>query len=155
MAYFDVAICKRGHRAGRSDSKCIECGANVLLACPNCETSIRGGKKHVSMMLGDMVSYREGDYVRPAFCHSCGSLFPWASRKELIYLLQNQLDDEKMPDADRLQVREQLIALEPPDLDEAEQIRRWSKIKALAPRLMDTGQAIITRVAGEVIVRNL
>ncbi len=107
------------------------------------------------MMLGDMVSYREGDYVRPAFCHSCGSLFPWASRKELIYLLQNQLDDEKMPDADRLQVREQLIALEPPDLDEAEQIRRWSKIKALAPRLMDTGQAIITRVAGEVIVRNL
>src|SRR5690606_36950705 len=85
-------------------------------------------------------------YSPPEFCFSCGSPFPWATRQARIYELQNLLDEEDLDEADRLTVSEQLSALQDPDLDEAEQVERWSRIKKLSPGLMASGQRIIETV---------
>jgi hypothetical protein len=54
-------------------------------------------------------------------------------RKARVYELQNRLDDEELDSATELLVREQLEALTSPDLDEAEQLKRWQRIKSAAP----------------------
>jgi hypothetical protein len=43
-------------------------------------------------------------------------------------------------------VSEQLQALQDPDLDEAEQVERWTRIKKVSPGLMASGQRIIETV---------
>ena len=72
---------------------CSKCGAETIRECPSCRSSIRGNY------------YVEGvidvsDDPIPAYCHSCGSAYPWTrtaldSAKELVEEL-DQLDrDEK------------------------------------------------------------
>jgi hypothetical protein len=73
------------------------------------------------------------EYSPPDFCEDCGAPFPWLSRQGRIYLLENMLDEEALDGANRLEVQEQLEALTNPDLEEAEQERRWRRVKTLAP----------------------
>jgi hypothetical protein len=78
------------------------------------------------------------------FCDRCGSPMPWASRRALLWELENRIeDDPDLSDADRLTIREQFEALHEPDLDEEEQVRRWQRLKALVPGLLHTGRQIL------------
>lgn len=153
MTYFDAAVCKRGHRVGKSDPKCSQCGADVLAKCQECGAGIRGGTQVVTAWFGDHVMKKEGDYIRPAFCNACGSAFPWADRKAHVYRLQNLLDDVDLPEADRLTVREQLEALEQSDLSDEDQRKRWERIRKLAPGFLDSAREVVTKIATEAILK--
>jgi hypothetical protein len=133
--YRPAAICRRGHVASTdiqlspelASTKCGTCGAKIPRACPECNNSIRG-RYYVPGVLG--VGY---EYSPLDFCEDCGAPFPWLSRQGRIYLLENMLDEEAIDGASRLEAQEQLEALANPDLEEAEQERRWRRVKTLAP----------------------
>jgi hypothetical protein len=153
--YTSAAVCRRGHPARIAieyaeepiAQRCDTCGAEVLTACPECGQRIRGG----------FVGVIGGGYIPPDFCDRCGAPFPWLSRQGLIYQLQDMLDEEKLDPATRLEVREQLDALTDPELDEKEQLRRWSRIKRQAPGLWEkTGaQRILVSVVSAAIKHQL
>jgi hypothetical protein len=145
--YRPAAICKRGHVITEDAStgihvteRCEDCGAKVLTACASCDSMIRGDY-FVPGFIGAGVAYK-----RPEFCPSCGVPYPWASRQSRIYELGNLLEEEDLDPAAELQVREQLAALEDPDLGEVEQVTRWERIRAAAPAFWQKSgaQQIIT-----------
>jgi hypothetical protein len=94
-------------------------------------------------------------YSPPDFCDACAAPLPWAARQALVYELQNRLDEEPLDPADELIVGEQLQALTDADLDEAEQVKRWQRVKALAPGLWKTAQPIIETLASAAIKSQL
>ena len=53
----------------------------------------------------------------------------------------NLLDEEELDPATELEVREQLEALTNPELDEAEQERRWKQVREKAPGLWEKSGA--------------
>jgi hypothetical protein len=132
--YKQAAICKRGHVETSNierrpiNERCAECGARILTQCPSCNFRIRGYH-----LIPGVV---HGSYTKPDFCDHCGAAFPWVDRKGRIYELQNRLDDEALDSGTELLVREQLEALINPDLDEADQVKRWGRIKTAAPEFL-------------------
>jgi hypothetical protein len=130
--YRTAAVCRRGHAVHAMthnltdpvEEHCPRCGSVVLTAW--CDHRIRGLPTGVY-----------GRYSPPDFCDRCGAPHPWLSREGRIYLLQNMLDEEQLDPAAELEAREQLEALTNPELDEAEQERRWRKVKQLAPGLLE------------------
>jgi hypothetical protein len=150
-----AAICRRGHvRTSRfepstsnSAPHCKQCGARILVACPSCGYPIPGKFK------GEVSG---GRYAVPGFCEQCGSPFPWVDRQGRLWQLENLLEEDDLSQNDRLIVQEQLTALgEGDELDEADQERRWTRIKSLAPSLIETGRAIIITVTSAAIQRQL
>lgn len=145
--YMPAAVCRRGHvdvidaSLKAPSSHCSTCGAEVLTGCSSCGHRIRG-RYRVPGVIGG------GSYSPPSFCDGCGSPFPWAGRKARVYQLQNLLDEEELDSAAELVVREQLQALLDPDLDDADQARRWKRVKAAAPGFLD-------RAATQPIVQSL
>jgi hypothetical protein len=148
MARYDsAAVCRRGHvftahleRAADVAERCTKCGAEIITTCSTCEARIRGLPANVS-----------AKYLPPDFCDVCGSPFPWLSRQGLIYQLQNMLDEEELDPATRLEVREQLEALAAPELDDEEQLRRWARVKELAPGLWRSSERILVTVVSAAI----
>ncbi len=93
------------------------------------------------------------DYEPPQFCADCGTPFPWVGRQGRIYELMNRLDEEQLDAATELAVREQLEALTSHDLDEDEELRRWERIRKLAPEFWAKAgaQTILTTVVTAVL----
>lgn len=76
---YDMAqICQNGHvvnSSARNHSAfnqkfCSKCGAATMIACPACQEAIRGNY-HIPGVIGG------SRYKRPAYCHECGSAYPW------------------------------------------------------------------------------
>jgi hypothetical protein len=113
------------------------CGAEVLTACEECGSRIRGNPAGMW-----------GDYTPPDFCDVCGTPHPWLSRQGRIYQLQDILDDAEIEPAEKLRAREQLEALTDPDLDEETQAERWARFRRAAPSVWggEAAQRIITTV---------
>jgi hypothetical protein len=128
-------------------ARCSTCGAAVLTACPACGAQIRGS---VPGVIGFAYTPRD-------FCHGCGTPYPWASRQARLYELENVLEEnDNLSDADALTVREQLEALrDNPDEDEAEQVKRWQRIKKVAPSLTDAGSKIFVSVTTAAIQKHM
>lgn len=155
--YSRAAVCKRGHVLTRDISRispgkrCTECGAAVLTGCPACNAPLQGELEVPGVVA---VGFQ---YSPPDFCHDCGSPFPWVGRQGRIYELENLLDAEDLDPADELAVREHLRALASEGLDEAEQTRRWKRVKKLAPGLLQKGgaQRIFESVATAAIRQQL
>jgi hypothetical protein len=153
--YHTAAVCRRGHvesevveyaGAGEIPNRCARCGAEVLTACPSCETRIRGAQGGVY-----------GAYSPPDFCDNCAAPFPWVSRQGRIYELMNLLDEEDLDPATELEVREQLEALTNPDIDEVEAERRWKRVREKAPAFWakSGAQRILETVVTAAIKRQL
>src|SRR5438309_2241460 len=85
---------------------CPDCGAVLLNHCPNCNRFLQP----VAV------------YGKPApFCLECGLPFPWASREEIVYHVQNQLDNADLAEGDRRALQEELNdLLHAPDTQETE-----------------------------------
>ena len=134
------------YRDGPLPARCPKCGAVVLTQCAACNAPIRG------LSTGGYTTFKLSD-----FCTNCGTPHPWASRQARLYELENVLEDnDNLSDADRLTVREQLEALRAnPDEDEAEQVKRWERIKKVAPSLTDAGRQILVSVANTAIQKQL
>ena len=82
MGFYDVAqICLRGHmvndnargRPEHNEKHCSRCGAETILACPSCNTAIRGNY-HL-----ENVVVLSGPAPAPSFCHECGKPYPWTA----------------------------------------------------------------------------
>jgi hypothetical protein len=73
----------------------------------------------------------------------------------MIYHLENLAQNDDLTPAVRLELREQLEALAQPEVSEEEQVRRWGRVRALAPSLWDSGQKIIVNVISDVVKREL
>lgn len=145
--YMTAAICRRGHVETSDISlqsevpdRCITCGSTVITECGACSHRIRG------LYLVESMWGTSGTFSKPSFCDKCGAPHPWADRQARIYELQNILDEHDLDEGNRLAVREQLEALINPDLDEQDQIERWSRIRKLAPAFMTSGQKIAESV---------
>lgn len=114
--------------------RCSECGAEVLRQCPECGTIIPGYQ--------DIAGYMAGPPDKlPVFCIHCGAPFPWLDRQGRVWQLENLLDDEQLDQATELLAREQLQALADPDLSDADQLSRWSRLRQFAPGLFEKSGA--------------
>lgn len=149
--YMDGAVCRRGHpnssdlRYKAASQRCAECGATVLTTCEHCDGRLRGDYDAPGVLLS------VSSYEPPDFCDLCGGPHPWASRPARLYELENILDEQQLNPADRLSVHEQLEGLRSEDLSEAEQEERWSRLKKLAPGMVEAGGRIIESLVSTAI----
>jgi hypothetical protein len=81
---FRVAeVCPNGHVTAKAadtnpelrEKFCRNCGEPTMMDCPSCQTPIRGDY----VVLGGQSLYFK--YDPPAYCHNCGTAFPWTERK--------------------------------------------------------------------------
>ncbi|MBF0285378.1 MAG: DUF2321 domain-containing protein [Magnetococcales bacterium] len=83
MGTYRIAeVCQNGHVSTSSadlypdlrEKFCSKCGENTMMQCPSCRKPIRGyyDSDFVTVIC---------DYHPPAYCHQCGTPFPWTSRK--------------------------------------------------------------------------
>ena len=107
-AYYENAtICLNGHVSSAlvssSTKYCKFCGENTISRCQSCEAPIQGKFKTSRVNAGRK-------YNRPAYCHNCGSPYPWTSK-----IIENAIEllalDEELP-----QDHKELIKLALPDL---------------------------------------
>lgn len=100
-----AVVCKRGHIATRITEAyrvaelgeyCADCGARLYHQCPSCDRQLP---------IIDV-----GADASP-FCIACGLPYPWATRKQLVYHVQNQLERVDLDEGDRRALQEQLEEL--------------------------------------------
>ncbi len=101
-SHYDAAqICQNGHvinsmardYPNSNQDHCEKCGSPTIMACPSCQTEIRG-HHHVPGVIGF------SDYSAPSFCCKCGEPFPWTAAAlraadELADELDGLTDDER------------------------------------------------------------
>lgn len=139
---YSAAVCRRGHpetshielRDEPIPPKCDECGAAILTACPSCQASIRGGIPRV-------IGFH---YDPPAFCHACGSPFPWASEHAIVYDIENHLDEEPdLTEADRRELMKRLAELTDDQADGKRRAAALAFFRKTAPQVWGTVQPAI------------
>lgn len=104
MGYYDVAqICLNGHitnSAFKSSSEnnvkfCRNCGAQTITQCPICNENITG-----DYIEPGFYTALDMDEKAPAFCHNCGSPYPWTQRA--LEGIQEIIDEErKLSDSEK------------------------------------------------------
>ncbi len=80
--YHIAEVCPNGHVSTSSvdanpecrEEYCSKCGEKTITHCPNCNETIRGYYECGVIVIG-------ATFTPPAFCHKCGSPFPWTQRK--------------------------------------------------------------------------
>jgi hypothetical protein len=159
-----AAVCRRGHPESSNldrgyfslnPERCPNCGADVLRSCQGCGRRIAGTSRATIPRGGQILS---PDYAPPDFCDGCGDPHPWASRQARIYQLENLLDQEDIPEPDRLVVAGHLQTLRNLDPDEdPEQSRRlWKAVQRRAPGLFSgIGRRVLDTVLDRAIRRAL
>jgi hypothetical protein len=97
-----AAICGHGHVATDAVEHyqpgrfCADCGAELITACPNCRTPIRGDY-HVPGV------FALSTYTPPAYCFNCGKPFPWTAEKlSAANELADELDGMNADDREKL-----------------------------------------------------
>lgn len=157
--FLGSAICKRGH-VETTEIKpseplnisplCVTCGAEVLVACPGCGCRLRGSGVTPGR-------YYSRETSKKSFCDLCGYVYPWATKLERIYELENRLDQEEIDPADKVAIREQLLKLQAPEVSAEQEKRIWQTIKDKAgnaigvPAVKDLLEGIVSRVVREAI----
>jgi hypothetical protein len=91
--YWDLAqICENGHiinTAIKEQPKlradfCPKCSARTITACHKCGTDIRGQFHAPENPI---------QFVRPSFCHHCGSAYPWTEAIQMLKTLAYTAED--------------------------------------------------------------
>jgi hypothetical protein len=151
-----AAVCLRGHvqdafidvqtlsalrgptqlKAPHVPSFCGQCGGRVLQGCRSCEAGIAG------QMDGRP---RDPAWEPAGFCWKCGVPYPWATREQRLAQLYNVIDDEKLDEADRLAVVEQIAVLSEPvdEVSDEDRVRAGKRVKSLAPKVWEAALPIL------------
>jgi hypothetical protein len=95
--YYSAAVCRRGHvetsvlelNAGMPARRCTECGAPILTECAECHSRVRG-----------TIEGYLGSYEPPDFCDVCACPYPWASRQAIVWHIENQLEEDELPEGE-------------------------------------------------------
>lgn len=145
---YDVQqICKNGHQVtdcyeSNSDQRkqfCQECGAETIIACPNCDTKIRGAQIGVrqSILQARTDAHticREIPADVPCYCQNCGEAYPWTQKKisTAIQILA-EFGDLSEAEKDTLEQDVENIAKDVPEAElSARRIRRiWARGKSV------------------------
>src|SRR6266542_1103276 len=101
MSYDVSQICLNGHTITRNANRfpkfrkkfCKDCGEATIMECSKCNTAIQG-EYYVEG------SFSAAEFPPPNFCHECGNVYPWASRrlesaKELADEFEQLSDEER------------------------------------------------------------
>jgi hypothetical protein len=126
--------------------KCIECGAEVLTGCKKCGVRIPGETTG-----GDIFFSAPPNWL-PYFCESCGSMYPWATKRQRIFELENRLRLEGVEEADYATITEQLEKLLDENLSPEGERKIWEKIKIKAgafffsENVKDIATSLMTKV---------
>ncbi len=138
--YQAASVCKRGHSQETRLTEapdpaslgfCPDCGAVILARCPACGIRIRG-ELHIPSQV-----WFEENFAPRKFCDGCGEPYPWATWQDRIYQLENVLDEERIDEATKLLVREDLKRLRDADgMDQDAQLKIWRQVKDRAPGLL-------------------
>lgn len=153
------AICVRGHQFSTRlepkepefiPDKCTTCGKEILVKCPNCNNRIRGHKAGNGL-------FEFNDIPNPGFCDVCAYLFPWASRADKIYELENRLDAEDIDEDNRKIINTELEKLINPNLSEEDQHRIWARVSEKAGQALRNPAVtqLIENIASKVIVARM
>ena len=156
-SYYDVAqICENGHVTNSmahdypnsNQSHCDKCGAPTIMACPSCQTAIRGFH-HVPGIIG------LANYDAPAFCYKCGKPFPWtAARLRAAENLADELDGLTSDDRESLKKSLHDLVRETPSTRVAE--TRFKKIMRKAGKDGYEGmQSLLTDIVSEVVRKTI
>ena len=156
-SYYDVAqICENGHVANSmahdypesNHDHCDKCGAETIMACPSCQTAIRG-YHHVLGFIGGF------DYNAPAFCYKCGAPFPWtAARLRAAEDLADELDGLTSDDRESLKNSFHDLARETPSTRIAE--TRFKKIMRKAGRDgYESMRSLLTDIVSDVVRKTI
>jgi hypothetical protein len=78
-------VCENGHKitgqysiTSQDQQKfCRKCGANTIIACPNCDEKIQGDRFERRRSRLELV---ESPDV-PSYCPNCGKPFPWTQKR--------------------------------------------------------------------------
>jgi hypothetical protein len=154
--YYDVAqICENGHIVNSmahdypnsNQDYCDKCGAPTIMACPSCETAIRGFF-HDPMGLGF-------SYAAPAFCYNCGNPFPWTTtRLRAAEDLADELDDLAPNDRESLKKSLHDLVRETPKTRLAE--TRFKKIMRKVGRDgYDGMKALLSDIVSDVVRKTI
>jgi Uncharacterized protein conserved in bacteria (DUF2321) len=78
------------------------------------------------------------EYEAPRFCDGCGEPYPWATRQDRIYQLENLLDEEDIDEPTRLLVRQDLerLRVEGAELGRDAELDIWRRVENRAPGLL-------------------
>ena len=120
---------------------CKECGAKVLILCPQCQSQIPGPPTGVMSWA----------YQPAAFCPFCAHPYPWASREAIVHHIENQLEEETdLPEGERRKLTAELNSLrvDPSDPNsEKKQVAALQFLKRAAPRAWNAAQPAIMSLA--------
>ena len=157
-SYYDAAqICENGHVANSmardfpdiNQDHCDKGGAATIMACPSCQTEIRGFY-HVPGVIG-FTNY----YKAPAFCYKCGKPLPWTTtRLRAAEDLADELDG--LTSADRESLKKSLhdLVRETPSTRVAE--TRFKKIMRKAGKDGYEGmRSLLTDIVSEVVRKTI
>ncbi|MBR0316189.1 MAG: DUF2321 domain-containing protein [Synergistaceae bacterium] len=153
MGFYNTAqVCLNGHTitcditsSSLKEKYCSKCGAETIIACPNCNSPIRG-RYEVEGVIS--IGY---NYEPPSYCHNCGKPFPWiesafVAAKELIDEDMQELnDDEKTKFKNALP---DIIANTPRTTFSATRITKY--LKKITPTVQETFKQIFYRFATDV-----
>lgn len=101
------------------------------MSCPECKHRIRGNSYVYGQWKFDVPP-------RPSFCDDCGNAFPWATRVERIYELENRLDREDIDPADKITIGEQLAKLRESGVSADDEKKIWQVIKEKSGKALFT-----------------
>ena len=154
--YYDVAqICENGHIVNSmahdypssNQDHCDRCGTPTIMACPSCQTAIRGFF-HDPIGLGS-------SYATPAFCHKCGIPFPWtAASLQAAEELADELDGLAPEDRESLKKSVHDLVRETPKTRVAE--TRFKKIMRKVGRDgCESMKALLSDIVSEVVRKTI
>ncbi|WP_297893030.1 DUF2321 domain-containing protein [uncultured Desulfovibrio sp.] len=156
-SYYDVAqICANGHVVNNSadsvpqsnQNYCTECGAATIMACPSCDTAIRG-QYYVPGIVGGW------HYCRPAYCYNCGQPYPWTtSSLDAANELADELESLTLEEREQLKNSFPDLLRNTPKSAVAE-IRFKKIIKKVGSDAYDGLKTILVDVVSETVKKSL
>jgi len=150
---YSAKVCKNGHiitdyfdspHSEKDISKfCERCGASVITECESCKAMIPGAHKGVAWL---------GPKSPPNFCNMCGKAYPWTDKKiERMseFIKKSGIESDQLED-----LESDLKKLKNSQLDEDEQKRLISKMKAAGRGIWDFVKPIISDLITETVKKH-
>jgi hypothetical protein len=150
------AVCRRGHvidyfltaqsaYGSSAPSFCNDCGAQILIQCPECQGPIWGGER------GSVPPRGPGH-----FCSRCGAPFPWADRQAIVYRLENLLEANSGLDAQgRLELKEKIAVLTADDSSDKNRLAAGQFIMGIVPKAWNVAEPILRAILTAATLREL
>ena len=153
IGYETAQVCLNGHvitqfvESHPEETKkfCDKCGEATTSVCPKCSKPVHGFYHHPRV--GHSIT------KAPAFCHECGSAYPWTERQ---FAATKELANEIFTPEESIQVQQSLenIVRETPNTPVA--IVRFKKLMSKAGQTVASGfRDILVDVVSEAIKKQI